>query len=352
MWLEPTTFRNLAGSRLQFGEPVALFWGENAQGKTNLLEAVCILGAGVSFRERRLATLVRDGADGASVRGGVRSGGTSHDLEVRIGRGRREALRDGSPCSLPEYVRTLPVVTLSAEDRALVRGEPRARREFLDGSAVLARPAHLGIYQRFARALRQRNGLLRGYDPRRRAELDAWTKAYAELAGEVRLRRADAARRVAEILRELEGEMEHPEKLTLEYLPEEGDLHALLGAGRAEEIRRGHTLHGPHRDGVEIQLGGRPVAAYGSSGQVRTALWMLKLARLLLIRERDPSPPVFLLDDAESELDARRIREMMRLTEGKAQVFLTATGPLDSTWGPMQRFNVRAGEASPRPAEM
>lgn len=350
--MEPSSFRNLAPARLVFTEPVTLFYGENAQGKTNLLEAVSLLGTGASFRERKLPAMVRDGAEEASVRGGVKAGGVSHDLEVRLRSGRREALRDGGSCPMQEYLQTLPVVTLSAEDRALVRGEPRARREFLDGTALLARPAYLRTYQQFQRALRQRNELLRGFAPSRRGELEAWTRTYADLSAQMREHRARAADSLSGLLAALEREMERPENVTLLYLPEEGDLPVLLDRDRAHEVKRGHTLHGPHRDAVEIRLGGRSVASFGSSGQVRTVLWMLKLARLLLIRERDPASPLFLLDDVESELDSRRIREMMRLTEGRAQLFLTATEPLGSGWGGMQRFRVRGGEADPNPKEM
>jgi DNA replication and repair protein RecF len=253
---------------------------------------------------------------------------------------------------MQEYLQVLPVVTLSAEDRALIKGEPKARREFLDGTALLARPAYLRTYQQFHRALRQRNEVLKGYNPSRRGELEAWTRTYVDLSVEVHAQRAKAARSLAGHLSDLEHEMERPESVSLEYLPEEGDLPDLLERDRDSEVRRAHTIHGPHRDAVEIRIGGMPVAAFGSSGQVRTILWMLKLSRLLLIRERDPAPPLFLLDDVESELDARRVREMMRLTEGRAQLFLTATEPLGKGWGNMRRYKVRAGEVSPGPMEM
>jgi DNA replication and repair protein RecF len=352
MWVQTRSFRNLAGSRLNFGEPVTLLWGENAQGKTNLLEAVSVLGTGRSFREKRLGALVREGEESAAVSGAVRAGGVSHDLEVVVRQGHREVFRDGAPSTLPEHVRVLPIVSLSSEDRALVRGEPKTRREFLDGTAVLAHPAFLRDYQEFHRALRQRNEVLRGYVPSRRGELDAWTRAYAGLANEVRRTRAETAERIAQGLRVLEKEMEQPERVELRYVPEREGLQDLLEKGRPEEIRRGHTLFGPHRDGVEILLRGRPASAFGSSGQVRTVLWMLKLVRVLLIRERDPAPPVFLLDDAGSELDARRIREMMRLTNGKAQVLLTSTESLGPSWGEMGRVRVRGGSLDPSPMEM
>ena len=97
---------------------------------------------------------------------------------------------------------------------------------------------------------------------------------------------------------------------------------------------------------MEILLNGRPLAAHGSGGQVRTALWLLKLTRVQLLQQRDAQPPLFLLDDVEAELDEQRIGQMMRLTQGKAQLVMTATRPLDPVWGPLGRFRVEAGRVS------
>ena len=120
----------------------------------------------------------------------------------------------------------------------------------------------------------------------------------------------------------------------------DGGVDRLALVGR----RRGVGQVGPQRDSVEILLNDRPLASYGSSGQVRTALWLLKLTRVQLLSDREAQPPLFLLDDVEAELDEARVGQMMRLTHGRAQLVMTATRPLDPVWGPLSRFRVEAGQ--------
>ncbi len=137
------------------------------------------------------------------------------------------------------------------------------------------------------------------------------------------------------------------ERLQVVYEPSGGtDLRRALRQARADEIRRGVGQVGPQRDSVEILLNDRPLASYGSSGQVRTALWLLKLTRVQLLSDREAQPPLFLLDDVEAELDEARVGQMMRLTHGKAQLVMTATRPLDPVWGPLSRFRVEAGQVT------
>jgi DNA replication and repair protein RecF len=340
-------FRNLTGSQIQFSGPVTLFYGPNAQGKTNVLEAIYMLGTTRSFRENRLKYLVQEGAPASSVEGDILRHGVRHSLRVDLGvRGKRYE-RDAASVGLSEYLQMLPVVVLSVEDRGLVEGVPRHRRDFLDGTAVWRRPAYLDTLMSFGRAREQRGTLLKGYSARHASELEAWTDTFCRLGEEVRRERAVTARAVNEMLSRLSKDLEIPERVSVEYRPNGGeDLRKALAAVRGEEIRRGAGLVGPQRDAVEILMDGRPLASYGSGGQVRTALWLLKLTRVQLLHDRDAQPPVFLLDDVEAELDERRIGQMMNLTQGKAQLVMTATRPLESVWGPLNRFRVEAGHIS------
>jgi len=337
-------FRNLAGSRIQFRGPVTLFYGPNAQGKTNVLEAIYLLGTTRSFRENRLKYLVRDGEHAARVEGEVVTHGTDHTLTLELGSKGKQYKRDGSTVGLSQYLQTLPVVVLSVEDRGLVEGIPRYRRDFLDGTAVWRRPAYLETLMTFGRAREHRNAVLKAYTGRSDSELAAWTETFAKLGEEIREERRETTQRVNAVLEQLAGDLPVQERIRLVYEPSGGaDLGRALKQARPEEIRRGSGLVGPQRDGVEILLDGRPLASYGSGGQVRTALWLLKLTRVHLLAERDAQPPLFLLDDVEAELDQKRIDQMMRLTENRAQVVMTATRPLDAHWGTITRFRVESG---------
>lgn len=343
-WLTVDGFRNLEPRRLGFTSPTTLLYGPNAQGKTNVLEAVYMLGTTRSFRDNRPNHLVRDGGVSASIEGGVSRAGAERVLAMQLGQGGRTMRLDDKPAGLAEYASQLPVVALSGEDRALVAGVPRFRRDYLDGTSVWLRPAYLETLLDFGRCRAQRHAVLRDYAPNRGRELEAWTDVFLRLGEAIQTERAAMAARVTRVLSQLTAELSLREDVALAYAPSGGgDLRAALARCREEEQRRGMNLAGPHRDGVEILLDGRPMGAYGSSGQARTALWLLKLARVQLLAEREPEPPLFLLDDVEVELDRDRIRQLMNLTHGRTQLILTATRPLEETWGPMARVRVDSG---------
>jgi len=352
MTLGVENFRNLVGPPLSFRRPVTLIYGDNAQGKTNLLEAIYFLGTTKSFRENRIESLVRAGHEGASVSARVMRHGVTHEVEVRVREGRKEFALDRSRVDVSDYLRVLPVVALSAEDRALVKGERKVRRAFLDGTACMVKPGHIKVLMQFGRALRQRNHLLKTSGGFRSPELEAWTETFRELSDRINRERMEAAEGIQAALTHLSGRREGAECLEIRYEPLRGEtLRKALESANGEEMRRGFSLKGPHREEVDILLDGRDLSEYGSSGQLRSALWKMKLARVLLIGERDGELPVFLLDDVEAELDAGRVREMMRITEGRAQIFLTATRPLDGGWGKMERYRMNEGLAHPLAAE-
>lgn len=318
-------FRNLREVRLSFGSPVTVLCGANAQGKTSLLEAIYLLGTTKSFRENRLEPLVRFGAAEARLEGVARSGGVSHGLEGRIDRKGKRFLLDGREASLPEYLGVLPVVVHCAEDRGLVKGEPRSRRSLLDAAGILRRPPYVKTVLAFGKVRAQRAALLR--NPRCRAEeLAAWTGPYAKLGVEVQRERAEVAQALNTLLGEMAREVGTGERLSLVYHPSGGgDLPGSLERLREAEVRLGTNLAGPQRDRVDFLLDGRSLEVYGSSGQARTALWMVKLALVLLGSRREEDPPLFLVDDAEAELDERRIGDLLRITGRRAQVILTTT---------------------------
>ena len=343
-WLAVDGFRNLEPRRLAFVSPTTLLYGPNAQGKTNVLEAIYMLGTTRSFRDNRPAHLVREGCSEARLEAGVQRSGSEHSLALLFAKDGRQMKVDGRSAELPDYTSKLPVVALSAEDRGLVAGVPRFRRDFLDGTSVWLRPAYLETLLEFGRCRAQRHAILHAYSPGRAGELEAWTEVFLKLGSLIQDERSSMTDRINGALKALSGELSLREHLSLAYEPSGGgELRSASARCRADELRRGMNLVGPHRDAVEIRLNGRPMAAYGSSGQTRTALWLLKLARVHLLGEREAEPPLFLLDDVEVELDRGRIEELMRLTHGRTQLILTATRPIQDAWGPMARVRVEAG---------
>jgi DNA replication and repair protein RecF len=343
-WLQVEGFRNLETQRISLSSPATLLHGRNAQGKTNILEAIYLLATTRSFRDNRPENLIRHERAEAALLGEVEHEEVRHELGVSLSGQGKSFRRDGRATDLATYVRTLPVVVLSAEDRGLVSGVPRYRRDFLDAAGVFRRAAYLETLLAFGRSRLQRNLILRDFQLARNRELDAWTETYASLGQEIQKERAAITESVNDALRGLQDELGPDERVQVAYRPSGGeDLRGALTRARAEEIRRGASQVGPQRDGVEILLDGRPIQSFGSSGQARTALWLLKLARVQLLSERESRPPLFLLDEAEVELDPQRLGQMMRLTHGKAQVVMTATRPLDASWGDLAYLRVEAG---------
>ncbi len=321
-------FRNLNSASVQFSSPSTLLYGDNAQGKTNLLEAVYLLGTTRSFRENRTRVLINDKKKSSLIKGNIEHNGIGHSLAVELSSEGKYYTRDGSSLELAEYVKTMPVVVLCSEDKALINGLPRNRRRLLDAVAVWRRPAYLERLLAFGGCLRQRNKLLKA-GCRQAGELDAWTETFVALAREVRQARENSAARLNEKLAAIKEEAAGQEKFVLRYRPSGGDnLRSELERVRKEEIDVGVSLVGPQRDRVDFLLDGRSLRSYGSSGQARTALWMIKLSSLLVAAEEGGTTPIFLLDDVEAELDNARIESMVRLTSGRAQLMMTATKPL------------------------
>ncbi|MEW6756814.1 MAG: DNA replication and repair protein RecF [Acidobacteriota bacterium] len=339
-------FRNLQQVRLVFGSPLTLLFGDNAQGKTSVLEAIYLLGTSKSFRDHRIEHLVSIDRDAASVAGEVRSGAVAHRLECALTPKEKRFRLDGREAGPSDYLSALPVVVLSAEDRSLVKGEPRHRRNFLDTAGVLRRPSYLKEVLEFGRCRAQRAALLR--DPQSsRKERAAWTDPYAALGEKIQRERARLTETLNGLLDGLARDASAKERVHLVYRPSGGeDLRAALERASEAERRAGTNLVGPQRDRVEILLDGRALEAYGSAGQARRVLWMLKLSLVLLRSGGDPEPPLFLVDDAEAELDQRRIEELMRLTERRAQVVLTAVREWCGWNGELDRRRVAGGRVA------
>lgn len=339
-------FRNLRQVHLVFGSPLTLLFGDNAQGKTSLLEAIYVLGTSKSFRDHRIEHLVAFDREEAAVAGEIRTGAAAHRLECALTPREKRFRMDGREAGPAEYLSALPVVVLSAEDRSLAKGEPRHRRNFLDTAGVLKRPAYLKEVLEFGRCRAQRAAVLRDAGSSRN-ELAAWTAPYASLGEKIQRERTGLTEALNGLLEGLARDVSVKERVQLVYRPSGGaDLRAALERAAESERRAGVNLVGPQRDRVEVLLDGKSLEAYGSAGQARTVLWMLKLSLVLLRSGGDPEPPLFLVDDAEAELDQRRIEELMRLTERRAQVVLTAVREWSGWNGEIDRRRVAGGRVA------
>lgn len=347
-------FRNYASLRLSLSPGFNVVSGPNAQGKTNLLESLYLLGTTRLLRGQRDAEAIRDGDDRAAVEVELTGSGTR--LGVTLERGARKRARING-LALPraaDLIGRLPVVCVSAADMAIVRGEPADRRLFLDLELSALSPAYLHHFALYKRAQEQRGALLRQSRERPMpSELfEPWEDAMATHGAHLRAAREDYVARLVEPTREVHALMGGGESLDLRYEPKDEarrgeELRELFGAGRSAEIARGASLYGPHRDDLRVEIERRDARLFGSQGQQRTAVIALKLATLDVAREERGAPPLLLLDDILSDLDERRRSMLVEVVlDRAAQAVLTCTEASAAGERILQRarlFSVHAG---------
>ena len=314
--------------------------GPNATGKTNTVEALQLMTAGMSFRHPRTADLVRQGAESGLARARLVGDGRVVDVSCRVSGARRRTFeRNGKPCRPADLSATLMSVLFCPDDLSLVKGSAKGRRDELDAFGAQASAGYRRVARSYAHAVEQRNRLLK--DPALDlGMLEAWdatvalggaTLLHARIALFNRLRTQISAvyEQVAEEPLECAYECSlGPEALGLSR-DELRDLFLdELWRRREEEFRRGVTVVGPHRDDATFALAGRDVRTFGSQGQQRSVVLAWKMAEVAIAREVVGEQPLLLLDDVMSELDARRRSAITEFVGGRIQTVVT-TANLD-----------------------
>lgn len=327
-------FRNLTEADIGWGDGFNVIWGNNAQGKTNLLEAVYLLGHLKSFRGARTAELIQDGAPAARLAGQLTSGDVQHRLDITLEKEGLTPRLDGKPVQrLSRFLGTLRAVLFTADEMTMLKGAPAGRRTLLDRAVLQADPGYLDRYQGYSRIVRQRNLLLK---ERAKADLLApWNEALIDSGARIRQDRIDYLGGLQPVLSGIGREIaDLDESLAVNY-PAGGDGGNLRSEMQAEverllarERQLGQTLAGPHRDDPEPLINGRPLKLFGSQGQHRSFLLAFKAAQLIDLERRLGEPPLLLLDDLASELDAGRQANFFAfLRQRRGQVLITTTHP-------------------------
>ena len=328
--VELSDFRNYRTLSLQPAPHLNVLSGLNAQGKTNLLEALGVLLLGRSFRGAKAADMLGWDASSALVAGEIRRGDTLRVVRRAINR--RE---DGTWAVGGEGCSWARAIGFGWQDLAILTDGPQARRGFIDGFAGKVYSAHLSGLSRYRQILARRNHLLQSglAGSALRTVIAPWSEQLARVGIELIGRRRTALEALQEEARTLYPTLAGDGEVTLRYcgvLPEdarEADLAAALEARFAEEVRRGQTIVGPHRDDLLIEVDGRDLRLYGSRGQQRLMALALRLAEAGPVARAVGSPPVLLLDDALSELDPQVEARVLEHVAAAGQVFLTTADP-------------------------
>lgn len=360
--LKLTNFRNYGSAEIEWSPGVNMIRGDNAQGKTNILEAICFLSTFSSFRRSSTPELIKKDRDFFLIRSSFSAENTGHTMNAAYSLTSKYRIRlDGNEKKrVSSLVGILNTVVFSPDDLMLMKGHPEERRRFLDGEIIQTAPESHALFSRYSKALKQRNALLKKAvdGPIDFNLLDAYDKQLAENGTLILLRRKDVLQKLQPLVRLAHRKITGGnEELRLTY---EGGLEGLfdkkttfdewlsafsgeLAERRDKDLHAGFTTFGPHRDDIRFFVNEDDIRHFGSQGQQRTASLALKIGELELMKGQRGEYPVLLLDDVLSELDGSRREALISIINGKVQTFVTDTGNEHIFEGAAE-YRVKAGE--------
>ncbi len=347
--LNISSFRNIENIKIFPSEEMNVIWGENAQGKTNLIEAIWLFTGAKSFRGAKEEELIPIGKEKASIKIFFIAEGVEKEAEILIDPKRR-AILNGKPLkSASKLAGSFNAIVFSPSDLRLISDGPRVRRKFLDTAICQLYPAFIEILRGYTKAVTQRNKILR--DVRKEGSLEIMLDVFEEkiaLFGEKILK---YRKRYIEILKDFlpsiyNGISNGKEILEMEYNAsfEEGNLREELFKARERDIFALKTTVGPHRDDLEFKINGLDVRSFGSQGQKRSVALTLKLSEAEVIKKKTGESPICLLDDIMSELDPQRQNFILNHIKGM-QTFISCCDPQNvKNLEKGQKYNISKGK--------
>lgn len=339
-------FRNYSSCQLEIPSMINVFYGQNAQGKTNILEAIFYSSFGMSHRTSSEEDLLKLGAKEMSVGVSYESCSGPHQIKIKKyqqqERWKKEILLDSVKVRPKEHYGSLNTVMFSPDDLQLVKGEPALRRRFFDMQIAQTDPLYYDMLVKYNRVLLQRNRLLKDIRENggREALLLPWNEEFINLAAGITKKRLEALSKLQIIAGEIYGSItSNKEQLEVRYelkanngtviypdtheqVNENFYRHHLAERQRVD-ILRGNTGIGPHRDDLLLLLNGMSLKSFGSQGQQRSGALALKLSQLEYVRREIGEFPILLLDDVMSELDNNRRSQLLLFIDGRVQTFIT-----------------------------
>jgi DNA replication and repair protein RecF len=349
-------YRNIENLEIFPSSGASLFVGRNGQGKTNLLESIYLLGFGRSFRTATPKDCIQHGRSECRIEGTVKHGSLTRDLQILITRTEKKLLLLGKPVALDEFVGHLHLMAFTYNHLNVVRGGPADRRAFLDRALAILYPGHVSCLAAYGRALKQRNKILSSGQGEQCADdtlLDSWDEALIKPGARIswnRLRYFD------QMKKELPQGLFGAETLKMHYIStveaenfdlpqiEESFRRRLLQV-RAYDRKIGYTTVGPHRDDLKLFVNGKSLIDFGSAGQQRSSLLALYFSQMEIHHKNHGFYPVFLVDDAEAELDEIRLNTFLDYLSHRTQTFLTSAKDFLLSAAPQDtsRFEVQNG---------
>ncbi|WP_333589393.1 DNA replication/repair protein RecF [Ligilactobacillus acidipiscis] len=339
--LQLKNFRNYSEASLNFSPGINVLLGQNAQGKTNLLESIYVLATARSHRTANDRELIRFGNSDADIKGLVHRRSDDLPLELELGkRGKKARVNHLEQAKLSQYIGQLNVILFAPEDLSLVKGSPTGRRRFIDMEFGQIAPRYLHNLTAYRDVLKQRNHYLKSlsmHQTNDRVYLDVLSEQLSSFGGSIIAQRQKFLTDLEKYAQELHLSItQGQEQLSFEYDSKLKDIedrseqelqqimYTQLKTQYEKEIFQGTTLIGPHRDDIKFLINGKNVQTYGSQGQQRTTALSVKLAEIDVMKEQTGEYPLLLLDDVLSELDGQRQTHLLKTIQNKVQTFLTA----------------------------
>lgn len=327
-----SNFRNYGSLELAFDQGTNIFYGDNAQGKTNILESVYLCGTSKSHKGSKDKEIIRFGEDESHIRMMVKKDGLSYKIDMHLRKNKAKGVAiNGLPIrKARELLGVVNLVFFSPEDLNIIKNGPGERRRFLDSELCQLDKVYLTDLAGYNHIVNQRNRLLKDLymQPKLKDTLDVWDMQMVSYGNKIIRKREEFIEELNEIIHEIHGNLTgSTENLEVIYEPnvKSGDFEETLFKNRDRDIRMKLTGAGPHRDDFCVSVNGVDIRKYGSQGQQRTAALSLKLSEIYLVKKRIGDTPVLLLDDVLSELDSRRQTYLLESIHD-IQTMITCTG--------------------------
>ena len=344
MWitsLEMQNFRNYESQKIDFSENVNVFYGDNAQGKTNIIEAIFMCSIGKSFRTSKEKETIKHNEEFTNIVLNYQNKDRDGNIKVQISNKKTIFVNGVKVKKLSELLGKVNIVLFTPDDINILKNGPDQRRKFLNMMIGQIRPNYVNILNTYTKVMEQRNNYLkqiRNLDDKNKINyelLDIWDEKLASLSYKICLYRTEFINKISEKIKDIHKNItENKEEIKIEYITESSDekkLLELIKQRRKLDIIKGYTTKGAHRDDFNIYIDCDLVNVYGSQGQHRTAVLSLKMSELEIIKEETGESPILLLDDFMSELDSKRRKNLLS-NIGDTQVIITCTDEMENNF--------------------
>lgn len=349
MWIKKikiNNFRNYNNEEINLNKNINIFYGENAQGKTNIIESIFLSSIGKSFRTNKEKELIKFGENNCSVEINFEKSDRNGKIFINIGNKKDIFINGIKIKKLSELLGNINVVIFTPDDINILKGGPQNRRKFLDVMISQLRPNYMHIYNLYLKTLEERNMYLKNIEKNKYDLLEIYDEKLAEYGFEIYKYRFEFMEKIKNKIKNIHKNItNNKEKINLEYISDCSDKNKyleLLKTRKKLDIIKGYTTKGIHRDDFNVYINDLLVNIYGSQGQHRTSILSLKLAELQVIYDEIGENPILLLDDFMSELDQSRRKSFLE-NISDTQVIITCTDDFEIENINCAKFKVEGG---------